>query len=285
MSDPFPSPEPSTPAPVPTPPVPGPGVPPAPSEVRAGGFDAPPVSGFSTMEAPYGGRPAGGSFSVAGESRGRGRGAKILLAALVIAALVGIGAVTGVIKFSFWVQRDQPPQAPPAALGEAAGGHFQGSGITFRYPAGWQAVSGVRFSNSAGGQSPSAEMVFAPGSQDEGFTNAVIVETYALLQPVTDANKSTFRDSVSNLVDEFTRQGGSVESPVADGSLGNLPAFLATVRLPASNGPPLQVRMFVGYQGSTEYFVACQSTPGGRIPVTVGCRQVLRTFHVAEASA
>ena len=286
MSDPAPSPDffppAPTPAPVPSPvssvPPPAP-VPPAPSQVRAGSFVA---AGSPVQESPW--DTAGtGSFTPSGTSGRRGVGTKLLFVALAIAGLIAGGIVTGHITFLTTGSSAPSEPAVPHSLGQASDGRFEGSGITFRYPAHWHAVSGVQFSERHG--SGQSQMVFAPTTKDQ-FVDAVIVDTYALPQPVTDANVSEFRVGVGQLVDEFTRNGGgSVVAPLSDGRLGNLPAFLATVSLRLPGGAVQRVRLFVGYRGSTEYFVNCQSTAAGRAGIDKGCSQILRTFHVSRESS
>jgi len=261
---------------------PAPNVPPAPSQVRAAsGSDSP--WGAASTEVPIA-QPDLGSFTVAGEPRRRGVGTRVLLVALGVAALVGIGIATGTIRFFTYSSKGQPSQAVPSPLGQTLGGRFGGSGITFLYPKTWQPLPDVNFTLGSD-SGPSGRIVLAPPPSGLDVNNNVVVATYALQQSTAGASSASLRSVVKSLLADIRRQGATVERPISGGHLGDTPAFLVTIGSRIPGGPILQSRMFFAFEGSTEYFVACQSTPEGRATITAACKQIVSSFHVDQASS
>ena len=212
------------------------------------------------------------SWAAPPPSQPRGLGRWPLLVAGIV--VIGLVMVLGLHVFGSGGS-GQPTSAgdvPP--LGTASNGTFRGSGITFDYPPSWPAYSRLRVQEQEG--SPTGEIGLGPSP------DGVVVQTFHLRQVLTPADDAFVRAQINQVVTTLAqRGGGTIESPLTDGRLGNVRAFTVRIRLPGPTGVPLNDLLVFGFRGSTEYFVNCQSTTADEPQILAGCNEVLQTFHVS----
>ena len=202
----------------------------------------------------------------------RARGWWPLLVA--VAVVIALAVFVGVQLFgsSGSGQSGSSGSVPP--LGTASEGTFQGSGITFHYPPSWPAFSRLRVQEQEG--SPTGEIGLGPSPE------GVIVQTFHLRRPVAPADAVFLRAEISQVVTSLARQGGgTIESPLTTGHLGDMPAFTVRIGVPGAAGVPFHDLLVFAFRDSTEYFVNCQSTTADEPQIIAGCNEVLQSFHVS----
>jgi hypothetical protein len=197
----------------------------------------------------------------------------VLLVAVVV--LVGLGAAlaSGALRAGKLKPRHSAATVP--SLGTAANGVFTGSGVVFDYPTSWHVLHTAA---AASGGTPQGRIVLGTGTGSD----RVIVEAFRMSGPITDANREGVMSQLGSNVDGFaSTQHGTVQEPIATGTLGTLPAFTARAQWPGAGGAEMLGRFYFGYRGYAMYYVNCQRASTAPPAVDAGCDQIVKTFRLS----
>jgi len=201
-------------------------------------------------------------------------GIRLLLIGFVLLTGLGVAVATGAVRAGKPVPKASGPVIP--SLGTAKNGVFAGSGVTFRYPTGWRTLPPQ--STPVGELGPTRRIVIGSGTGSD----RVVVQAFRLQAPITDAEKTGVMGQVGSSVSAFvSSQHGTMETPVAEGKLGALPAFTATASWPGTGGATMHGRFYFGYQGYAIFEVTCQRATTAPAQIDAGCDQIVETFRVA----
>jgi hypothetical protein len=191
-----------------------------------------------------------------------------LLALLVAAACTSPGAGGRPASTAH-----RAPSASPDAP------RFAQHGVSFSYPSGWTPTETADASASTGSRLWSAALAL-------DARNIVSVSTYRIGTSITEANVAARSSEVRAQLESVVAQaGGSLRSGPTSLRMAGLPAlaFEARVRTPA--GRRLGSRLVLAFDGTTEYFVNCQSDAAGRGAVRSACDQIVSTFDISVAAS
>ena len=149
---------------------------------------------------------------------------------------------------------------------------FQAHGVTFEYPGGWQDTTDDFSVATTSGQAQWTAAVSA------GTYDLVIVEAYSVNQEVTVDNLDDAEPQITTFFEQlFGQMDGALESGPADITLAGLPG-LEYRGSGTSDGTPIESRIIVAFDGTTEYFINCQHTKQGSVEIGEGCDQIVSTF-------
>lgn len=163
--------------------------------------------------------------------------------------------------------------AAAVAVGLARGGEqtFDGSGVSFRFPDGWEPFPGASF--AATGRELSRTVL----GLDE--RNAVLVATYRLNTDITAASFATLKPEIVESIERLVADaGGRVLEGPADLTLDGMPALRFEVAIPADDGVRLTSRLVVAFRGDTEYWLNCRHDAEHAQEILDGCDLIVRTF-------
>jgi uncharacterized RDD family membrane protein YckC len=153
---------------------------------------------------------------------------------------------------------------------------YHGHGVSFDYPAEWE--EGTRGTAAEVGTAEEIwEVAFGLDS-----TSYVSVTAYRMNMPVTaenlDATTAQLDEGVREL---FEQLGGTVEAAPEEITVAGMPGlqFRGTGTL---EGTPFESTLVFIFDGTTEYNLNCQATPGWAEDIERGCEQIMRTFTVDE---
>ena len=142
----------------------------------------------------------------------------------------------------------------------------EGFALTFEYPSSLEETSDVSYSSTAGG---AAEDARALGLDDR---NAIIVSRYGLNVAVTAENVDQVKPEADDLISGLAGtelSGKQVE-------ISGFPGFEYEFDL--KDPPEGRSRLFMLFDGKTEYTLNCQSTPDKRDELQAACRQAVDTL-------
>jgi hypothetical protein len=212
-----------------------------------------------------------------GEARG-GRSVPrwlIVVVLVLVVVVVGLGLATGVIKV--WTTTTQTSLGPPPAaslppVGVAADGHFQGSGIDFRYPSRWSTITDPTWRSTSSAVRLSILGLQAP--------NEAVVEEFRLNQPVRSRAdvRAAARSVDANLRSIVRAGGGRIDAGPIRATVGGVPAIEYRISgLP--DGSAVRQRLIFTFKGAYEFQIACAGSPADWAPIAAGCDQIVRTFR------
>jgi hypothetical protein len=149
---------------------------------------------------------------------------------------------------------------------------FRAHGVTFQYPGGWQDTT-----DDFNVATTSGEALWTAAVSADTY-DLVIVEAYSVNQEVTAENLGGAEPEVTAFFEQlFGQMDGALERGPEDITLAGLPGLEYTGR-GASDGTPIESRIIVAFDGSTEYFINCQHTEEGAAEINQGCDQIVNTF-------
>jgi uncharacterized RDD family membrane protein YckC len=154
-----------------------------------------------------------------------------------------------------------------------AEGIYDCHGVGFSYPSGWSAIDDVRIVPPG-----NPEFVDIVGLDQ---LNNVQLHGFRMSRPVDDSNVKQFKRQLLGASDLIAAVvSGEVTHTPTRVEVGGLEGF--RVQVEGAIGD--QAVTFTGFallQGTTEYFLACVSTPDHARDIRQGCQQVMRTFHLS----
>ena len=152
---------------------------------------------------------------------------------------------------------------------------YQGHGVLFEYPAGWQQISNLQ--DVAGSSNELWQIAVGVGPDE---VSMVIVEAYRLGAPVTAENLAEVKPEAATAVRQLLEQlGGAMQSGPEELTVGGLPGlrFRGTATIEAT---PVESTVVFVFDQTTQYALNCQHTPETAAEIQRGCDQILRTFTV-----
>ncbi len=162
----------------------------------------------------------------------------------------------------------------PSVTGNAAK-TYQGHGVSFEYPAGWQEASNVQV--VAGGEDALWRIAVGVGTDE---VSSVRVEAYRLGAPVTAENLAEVKPEVATAVRQLLEQvSGAMQSGPEELTVGGLPGlrFRGTATIDAT---PIETTVVFVFDHTMDYVLNCQHTQDTAAEIQRGCDQILRTFKV-----
>jgi uncharacterized RDD family membrane protein YckC len=156
---------------------------------------------------------------------------------------------------------------------------YQGHGVLFEYPAGWQEASKVQQVAASGGGNELWGTAVAVGTGTH-VVNMVTVSAYRVGTPVTAENLGDAKPAVTTVVRQLLKQlGGAVQSGPEELTMGGLPGlrYRGTATIDAT---PVASTLVFAFDQTTEYFLNCQATRARAAEIQRGCDQIVRTFKV-----
>jgi hypothetical protein len=170
-----------------------------------------------------------------------------------------------------------PSAASTNASGSATGSGqtFNGHGVSFQYPSDWKSISISGESASQG-----SEVWSEAFGIDDG--NFALVRQYNINLSITSSNidqhTSELTTQIQNL---FTQAGGSMQSGPTKLTMGGFPALGYSGTAVNPQADSVKTRIVLAFNGTTEYFVNCQSSGSDTSALDAGCDQIVSTFTVA----
>jgi hypothetical protein len=195
---------------------------------------------------------------------------------VLVVVAVGLGLATGVIKV--WTTTTQTSLGPPPAaslppVGVAAHGHFQGSGIDFRYPSRWSTITDPAWRSSSSAVRLSILGLQAP--------NEAVVEEFRLNSPVKSRAdvRAVARNVDANLRSIVRAGGGRIDAGPLRATVGGVPAFEYSISGKAPDGSAGRERLIFTFKGAYEFQIACVGSTAHWAQISAGCDQIVRTFR------
>jgi uncharacterized RDD family membrane protein YckC len=151
---------------------------------------------------------------------------------------------------------------------------YQGHGVSFEYPGGWQEASKVH-----GGGDALWRTAVGVGT-DTHEVSGIFVEAYRIGAPVTAENLAEAKAELATLVRQLLEQrGGAVQSGPEELMVGGLRGlrFRGTATAEAT---PVESTLVYVFDQTTEYALNCQHTRDKAAEIQRGCDQIVRTFKV-----
>lgn len=147
---------------------------------------------------------------------------------------------------------------------------YRAHGVSFDYPAGWQDETGAATGTS--GAVPTLwTIVVGPGTPHDG----IVVQAIRVSLAVTAQNI----DATAHYLESHMQQAGlAVQDPPKKITMAGLPGL----RFRVTETGSASTRVFA-FNGTTEYVVDCQHTPGMAAQVGRACDQVVGSFQVSRA--
>ncbi len=167
--------------------------------------------------------------------------------------------------------------AAAALLAGCGGGDDDGGGdgtktfddaefaVTFEYPSEFEPVDKLTIESEVGGDAEATEALSI------GEHDLLIVSSYELNVEVTDENIAQIKPEVDNVMSQASGAQLSGERV----TVGGFPGYVYEFDL---DEPEVHSRMFVVFDGKTEYTLNCQSTAAKRAEITEACEQAVETF-------
>jgi hypothetical protein len=151
---------------------------------------------------------------------------------------------------------------------------YSDNGVSFQYPASWETLN-INSTSASTSAKPDWQTAVGPGPGSDFVT----VNQYTVPQAVTSANidssAPTFTKQITSL---FTSTGGSLSSGPTDLTVAGLPALEYEGDAKMTDGTDVATELVLAWDGTTEYFFNCQTTPAHSSEVDAGCAQVIATF-------
>ena len=142
-----------------------------------------------------------------------------------------------------------------------------GFAITFEYPGDFERTEDVKLTQTAG----DAEKTVALAKSED---NAIFVQRYSLNRAVTDKDAKAVQEELDSVLSELAGTDVTGKQIEVGGPL----AFryeIAELETP-EDGSSTIVAVF---DGTTEYFINCQSVPDGRDELEAACERAIDTLE------
>jgi hypothetical protein len=164
--------------------------------------------------------------------------------------------------------------ASPTPTGEAVvspppGTLFaQARGVRFAYPDTWHLLNSV----ATGGAT--VDLVVSPDRD-----SFIRLQRFAVLINVTPQRLPGLRSQIASLLRQTaSRVNGRVTSPLTLEQTASFPGYVGTLRLTTTSGATAQEQLYVFFDQTNEYTLACASTSAMRDQVTAACELARQTF-------
>ena len=156
---------------------------------------------------------------------------------------------------------------------------YQGHGIRFEYPGGWDEIGLGTLASGGDAEDDLWQVGVGVGRYD-----LVEVHAYRMRVPVgreqMQEAMTAFTQSVQRL---YEQQGGSLQEGPEQVTIGGKPGFRFLGTLTVDGAQIKRTDMFF-FDGTTEYHLGCQSTTARAAEVGRACNQVQRSFTLTAGA-
>ena len=193
--------------------------------------------------------------------------------AVVISAVMAVSILAACSKTTPTPAASSAPEKQSSASSAPAGQTFSDHGVTFSYPDSWKTITGTTTTASAGSATWSESVGVSP-------IDLVLVSEYPLAVTVDPMNMDPIEVEATNTIGGLFKQGGgTMESGPTRSTMGGFPSLEYTGTVKAPDGTLVSSRVILAFNGTTEYFVNCQSTDAQKAEISAGCDQVVASFQ------
>lgn len=193
------------------------------------------------------------------------------------AAVVLVGFMLSGCSFHITTGDAKPSTFPTGQATHSVEGDrqvYKGNGVTFSYPTDWHEEVLGAGSAEVGAPEWQASVVL-----DQ--TNVIIVREYQLNFAITLDNLDRASSEIDTAVQSMADQAdGAVQSGPTSMTVAGFPALGYDVSVKAVSGEDALDSMIFIFDGSTEYFINCQSTSARTGEVATACDEVTGSFQV-----
>ena len=192
--------------------------------------------------------------------------------ALVAAALVLAGAAcTRTVEV--FVTPSASPSVTVSASPPPGSVFVQSRGVKMAVPLDWHAIG-------EGGPTGEATLVLAYSPDDDSF---LTLQRFGVLINVTPDRLDDVRPQFVRLLRETAAEvGGEILQPLELAETAGFPGFVATLSLTTPNGNPAEEVLYIFFDQTNEYTLACAYTPATLDDVTAAC-EVARSTLTADS--
>jgi PsbP-like protein len=153
---------------------------------------------------------------------------------------------------------------------------FEGHGISFTYPGGWNEAEETSTAVSSGTQRWSESF----GIDGNNF---VSLTEYEVNIEVGEENISELEQEIGETIEQLTQQaGGNVDEGPSEVTMGGLPGFRFELSGVEAEGGTVASSILLVFDGTTEYFLNCQFTDEHQEEIDEGCTQIIDSFEVTQ---
>jgi hypothetical protein len=183
--------------------------------------------------------------------------------------LLLLAALAACTKTVVVVVTPSPTPTGAAIVSPPPGTRFaQSRKVRFAYPDTWQLLNSV----ATGGAT--VDLVVSP--DDDSF---IRLQRFSVLIDVTPRRLPGLRTQIATLLRQTASQvNGRVTSPLKLEQTAGLPGYVGTLRITTTSGTPAQEQLYVFFDQTSEYTLACASTSTTRDEVDAACELARQTF-------
>lgn len=186
-----------------------------------------------------------------------------LLAALLLLAVACSKTVVIVVTPSQTPTGSAVVSPPPGTL------FVQARGTRFAYPSAWHVLAG-------GPATGGANLDLAVSPDDDSF---IRLQRFALLLNVTEERLPDVKPQLAKTLRTTAELlHGQIARPLSRMDTAGLPGYVATLRLTSAKGNPAEELLYVFFDQTNEYTLACSYTDATRDEVTAACELARQTF-------
>jgi hypothetical protein len=161
------------------------------------------------------------------------------------------------------------PSATASASPPAGSVVVQARGVSMAVPQDWHSVG-------EGGPAGQATLVLAYSPDDDSFLS---LQRFGVLINVTPDRLEEVRPQLVQLLrDTASEVGGLILEPLRPAETAGLPGFVARLTLTTPNGNPAEELLYIFFNETDEYILACAYTPATQADVTAACELARSTL-------
>ena len=160
--------------------------------------------------------------------------------------------------------------SPSIVTSPPPGSRFvQARGVTFAVPQAWHFIG-------EGGPTGQATLELAYSPDDDSF---VSLQRFGVLINVTPERLDEVKPQLVQLLRDTTQQvGGAILQPLRPAETAGFPGFSATLSITTPKGNPAEELLYIFFDQTNEYTLACAYTPDTREEVAAACEVARQTF-------
>lgn len=191
-----------------------------------------------------------------------------LVRSIVAAALVlACAACTRTIEVI--VTPSASPSVPVNASPPPGSVFVQSRGVKMAVPLDWHPIG-------EGGPTGEATLVLAYTPDDDSF---VSLQRFGVLINVTPDRLDDVKPQLVELLRDTAAQvGGQILQPLAPAETAGFPGFVATLSVTTPKGNAAEELLYIFFDQTNEYILACAFTPATAVDVTAACELVRSTL-------
>jgi hypothetical protein len=189
----------------------------------------------------------------------------VRFAPLLLAVSIAATACTRTVL----VERSPGPASSPAVSAPPGSKYLEAHGVRFAYPGTWRVLS-------AGAAPGDATIDLTVSPDDESF---VRLQRFHLLINVSQDRLPDVKPQLArSLRQTAARVGGRVTQPLSEMPTAGFPGYLARLSVTTTRDRPGEEDVYIFFDETNEYTLACESTTETRNEVQAACELARSTF-------